>query len=239
MIIVWFCWRKFNDNTMKQISLIILLVLSTPNLLHSQYILETNKNWNKYSKVKIKYHNSNQSILYHLKDGKPDVIEIFENDSVISTTKNIILTEEKDTINNRYFSDGRIMSDDDFNYFYNDKKQLIAKQGLITKPLYNIHYQYNKKGLISKQFEKSFNGSLGYFAGNMDSFKYDKCNNIIIHKTKTIKLKSKDTSLEDYDFKDAIVLKYKYAYNKDCLWIRKYFIDKEQKKTLQSERSIE
>ena len=224
---------------MKKILLIILFVLSTTHLLYSQHILENNKNWDKYSKVKIKHGNSNKSILYHLKDGKPDIIEILENDSVISTSKNKIPIEEKDTVNNRYFPDGRISSDEDFSYFYNNKKQLTFKQGLITKPLYNIHYQYNKKGLISKQFEKNFNGSLGYLVGHMDSFKYDKCNNITIHKQKVIKLESKDTKLEDYDFKDAIVQKYKYVYNKDCLWIRKYFIDKNGKKTLMSKRLIE
>lgn len=207
-------------------------------MFYTQDILEKNKNWIKYSKVTIYNNDRKKSKVYYLKKGKLALIQFLENDSVISTSEiqNAPIIKERDTINSIYSSDGLLLRDEDLNYVYNDKKQLSAKFALLST--FIITYQYNKKGLISKQFEKKFNGSF-YLVGHMNSFKYDKCNNVTIHKTKVIKLESKDTKFEDYDFKDAIVLKYKYVYNKDCLWIRKYFIDKNGKKTLMSKRLIE
>lgn len=224
---------------MRRIIFFYLLVILAPNLFYTQDILEKNKNWIKYSKVTIYNNDRKKSKVYYLKKGKPALIQFLENDSVISTSEiqNAPIIKERDTINSTYSPDGLLLRDEDLNYVYNDKKQLSAKFALLST--FIITYQYNKKGLISKQFEKNFNGSLGYLVGRMDSFKYDKCNNVTIHKKKVIKLESKDTKFEDYDFKDAIVLKYKYVYNKDCLWIRKYFIDKNGKKTLMSKRLIE
>lgn len=236
MIIVWFCWRKFKMSTK---FLFCLLLIVVPNWFFTQDILEKNKNWIKYSKVTIHNNDKKKSKVYYLEKGKPVLIQFFENDSIVSTAeiKNAPVIKEKDTINNTYSSDGLLLRDKDITYFYNDKKQLSAKLAFLST--FKITYQYNKKGLISKQFEKNFNGSLGYLTGSMNSFKYDKCNNIIEEKKKSIRLKNKETTLENYDFKDAVVLNYQYVYNKDCLWTRKYFVDKEGKKTLMSKRLIE
>lgn len=224
---------------MKYYSLIYFLFILTPHLFYSQKVLEENPNWIKYSKVAIINSHSNQTTVYHLKNGKPFLEEIFEDDSLISTTKidSSIEILEKDTINNTYSSTGNLMRDSEINYFYNDKNQLTAKLGILS--LYSLTNYYNKKGLISKQYERQFNGSLGYITGSMNSFSYDKCKNIIENKTKSIRLKDENIILQDYDFKDAVVLNYQYVYNRDCLWIKKYFIDKEGRKTLLNSRLIE
>ncbi len=189
---------------MKILSTIILVLIST--IYFSQDLeLEKNSNWKKYKKVIETNFENNSKTEFFLEDGKIKNIKIFTNNLLI---KKIFFNENE---MNAKDSTKNIYNDGEFNYFYNEKKQLTEKRSFET--LFLTQYFYDKNGLLKKTIGTDVKNRYRHII----EYSYDKCSNITEEKEEEI-----GESIRGYLFKPS-VLNYEYKYNnKDCIWTKKH-----------------
>lgn len=195
-------------------TLTYLLLIIIPNLFYAQDILEQNENWAKYSKVSIRYGKSDEMVVYELENGKPNLAKLYKNDSLVSVSK-INPTPEK--LEKDSLSDG-----------FTPNINLD----------YKIEIKHTKKGLVSEKYQRKFNGSTGYLEEEIVNYSYDQCNNITEEKRNFARLKKIDQA-QTFDSSNKNIIKYRYEYDKDCLWTKKYVLDKQGEKLLVATRKIE
>lgn len=214
---------------MKALNILFIILFSTFSFSQN-FKLEENPNWKKFKKVTELNFENNSKTEYFLENGKIINTKNFINDSLTETSS--INENIQDSINQIYNSDNLLEFDGEFNYFYNEKKQLIEIRNFGN--LFNsTYYIYNQEGMISKITSSYFHPSRGKWYRNLTEFEYDKCGNIIQEKDKEFEVKKPLSELPENYFANANIKKFFYKYkNKNCIWTEKYEIINEKKKLL-------
>lgn len=207
------------------------------------YQLEENPNWVKYSKVieiNPEFKDSREEFI--LENGKVIQVKNFIKDSLTysqtlvydkhGNVSMVIRDLQNDTINlnNQYFND-LLDSDKYYYYTYNEKGKLTHKtSGNVFLELGEGFY-YNENGTINKAISINRTSNDETYRINT-LYKYNKCNNVIEHKSVKEKIKFPIVNTE-LDFENATITQYHYKYNNgNCIWTKKYLIENGKKKLI-------
>ncbi|WP_264535377.1 hypothetical protein [Flavobacterium sp. N1736] len=220
-------------------------------LSQSFYRLENNDNLKKYRSVENKkYFNNKKSAFssrYILEDGKIKEVETFNKSSLVYKSeynydlkKNVVSEIIKFNINK-----GQINDTIKYSYVYNSSNQLIEKKCLSREYYSNFNSQnlpqtiefpktkmdsltsykvellYNSFGAVLEQ--KVFSKYEGKSNIEINNYVYDVFKNVIEVKRKSIPEETYPIIIAGgrSKYKEE---KYRYVYNKDNLWIKKYWI---------------
>ncbi len=219
--------------------------------------LENNESLKKYKSVEINYYyDSNKKTGWNkkinLKEGIINTVKIFHKSKLTLESE-----YHYDKMNDLDFEivkynieKGNINDTIDYSYLYNEKNQLIESEILVkefysnfnSKSLpqtiessktkidslvgYRTELIYDENGNITS--EKIFSKFENQYKIEINNYKYDKFNNLIEVIRNSIPKETYPIPVVGGRFHYEIE-KYRYVYNKDNLWIEKYWIveDKE------------
>lgn len=231
--------------------------MSVSNKLFAQYReLENNPNWTKYQKVIEKEHPENDkswSYVYNLKNGKTSSINFYFGDELRTECTfcyddNSNLKQLKNISNSsqqivdyklKYNKSGQLILQNTIHFEYDKKGKLVRKyldvfEAKNSKSGWSEKYIYDDLGNLSQLVKSTYVS--GLFHIDIENYIYDECKNIIQISRSSIPKRSYPIVIIGGELKNKVDI-YKYEYNSDCIWIKKYKIINEKIKLI-SEREL-